>query len=258
MGKYIRNFMKYNHLLWELVTRDLKIKYRRSFLGYLWSLLNPLLTMVVLNLVFSNLFKFDIPNYPIYMLTGQLMFNFFSEATNVAMSSVFSNASLIKKVYIPKYIFPLSKVLSSLVNLLFSLGAIIIMLFVTKVKITAAILLFPLPLIYIFLFSLGVGMLLSSISVFFRDILHLYGVLLTAWMYFTPIFYPVNIIPDKFKFIVDYNPLYYYIQYFRDIILYGKLPTIQLNLICLSTGCITLILGMIVFYKNQNKFILHL
>ncbi|MEW9699984.1 ABC transporter permease [Paenibacillus sp. SI8] len=258
MEQYIKNFMRYTHLLKELVARDLKVKYRRSILGYLWSLLNPFLMMIVLTLVFSNLFKFDIPNYPIYLLTGQLMFSFFSEATSAAMSSVFSNASLLKKVYIPKYIFPLSKVCSSLINLLFSLGAIVIMLFITEVKVTATVFLFPLPILYLFLFSLGLGMILSVLAVFFRDMLHIYGILLTAWMYFTPIFYPVSIIPDYLKGVIDYNPLYYYVEYFREIILYGTLPTIQLNLICCLIGVITLIAGMFIFYKNQNKFIYYM
>ena len=121
MEKYIHNLMKYRHLISELVMRDIKVKYKKSILGLLWTLLNPLLTMIVLTIVFSNLFRFDIENYPVYLITGQVMFNFFSEATNLAMMSINDNAQLIKKVYIPKYIFPISKCLSSFVNLIFSL-----------------------------------------------------------------------------------------------------------------------------------------
>ncbi|NRF95750.1 ABC transporter permease [Paenibacillus frigoriresistens] len=258
MEQYIKNFMRYTHLLKELVARDLKIKYRRSILGYFWSLLNPFLMMLVLTLIFSNLFKFDIPNYPMYLLSGQLLFTFFSEATSLAMTSIYSNASLLQKVYIPKYIFPLSKVCSSLINLLFSMGAIIIMLCITEVKVTVTILMFPLPILYLFLFSLGMGMILSVIAVFFRDMLHIYSILLTAWMYFTPLFYPLNIVPDYLKGVINYNPMYYYVEYFREIILYGTLPSAQLNLICCLTGVITLITGMFIFYKNQNKFILYI
>lgn len=224
----------------------------------LWSLLNPLLMMMVITIVFSTLFRFDIKNFPIYLLTAQVLFNFYSEATNMAMTSIIGNGSLIRKVYIPKYIFPLSKVLSSFVNLIFSLFAIIIMIIITKVKITWVILLFPLPLIYVLLFSIGMGLILSALSVFFRDMLHLYGVILTAWSYLTPIFYPANIIPDRFKFFLEFNPMYYIIECFREIVLYGKVPSLKLNLICLLFCTISLLIGMFVFYKKQDKFILYI
>jgi ABC-type polysaccharide/polyol phosphate export permease len=255
---YIKNFVKYKDLLFELVLRDLKVKYRRSFLGFLWSLLNPLLMMAVLTVVFSNIFRFDIPNFPIYLLTGSIIFSFFSEATTVAMGSVIGSGSLIKKVYIPKYIFPTARVISAFVNLSFSLVAILIMIIITHVKVTFVTLMFPIPLIYVFVFSLGVGLILSSVSVFFRDMTHLYGILLTALSYFTPIFYPISIIPKEFRGIVYCNPLYYYVECFRQVVLYGKVPSVQLQMTCISIGIVTLILGMFVFYKNQDKFILYI
>lgn len=254
----IQNFLKYRNLLRELVIRDIKKKYRRSFLGILWSLLNPLLMMVVITIVFSSVFRFDIENFPIYLLTGQIMFSFFSEATSMAMTSIIANASLIKKVYIPKYIFPLSRVLSSFVNLLFSLIAIVIVMMVTKVKITWSMLLFPLPLLYILIFSIGVGMILSAMSVFFRDMVHIYGVILAAWNYLTPIFYPVKIIPNKYRIFIEYNPLYYMVECFRSIILYGNLPDLKFNLICIMSCVFSLIIGIYVFYKNQDKYILYI
>ncbi len=170
MNSYINNFIKYKSLLNELVLRDIKVKYKRSVLGILWTLLNPLLTMIVLTIVFSNLFRYDIENFPVYLITGQVMFNFFSEATSMAMGSIIGNAALIKKVYIPKYIFPLSRVLSSYVNLLFALIVFI------NIKITVAILFVPLSFIYILIFSIGIGFLFSSIYVFFRYSQLLYGV----------------------------------------------------------------------------------
>lgn len=256
MKLYIKNFLKYKHLLKELVVKDIKLKYRRSFLGLLWSLLNPLLMMIVLSIVFSNLFRRNIPNFTVYLLTGRIIFDYYSRATSTAMKSIISNGQLIKKIYVPKYIFPLAKSLSEFVNLLFSLIAVIIMLAVTKVKITLAILLFPLPLIYILIFATGVGLILSAYSVFFRDIVHLYGVALTAWMYLTPLFYPVEIIPTKYKFIIHINPLYHIIECFRQIVLYGQFPSLQLHLISLLIGIITLAIGMFVFKRRQDKFIL--
>ncbi len=254
----INNFLRYKWLLYELVIRDLKIKYRRSILGYLWSLLNPLLMMIVLTVVFSTLFRFDIPNYPVYLISGQIIYNFFSESTSMSMTSIFGNSSLIKKVYIPKYIFPISIVLSSFVTLLFSLVAIAIVMIITKVAITPVLLLFPIPLIYIFFFSVGVGMTLSALSVYFRDIVHLYGVLLTAWMYLTPIFFPISVVPDYVKKIIYLNPLYYFIEIFREIILYGKFPSIELHLICIFCAIVSLLVGVVVFYKNQKNFILYI
>lgn len=258
LKNFIKNFLKYKGLLYELVIRDIKVKYKRSVLGLLWSLLNPLFMMIVLTIVFSNLFRFDIPNFPIYLLTGQIIFGFMSESTNMSMNSILSSGSLIKKVYIPKYIFPISKVLSSFVNLIFALLAVIIVMFVTKTKITLTVLLVPLSFLYILLFCIGIGLILATYVVFFRDIVYLYGIFLTAWTYFTPIFYPATIIPEKFRMIMYYNPMYYYIEHFRDIILYSKVPSIKLNLICIGMSSVSLIIGCFVFYKNQNKFILYI
>ncbi|MEK5240005.1 ABC transporter permease [Paenibacillus sp. FSL L8-0470] len=256
--KYFDNFWKYKGLLKEFVVRDLKIKYRRSVLGYLWSLLNPLLMMIVMTAVFSSIFRFDIPNFPIYLLSGQIIFNFFSEATTVAMSSIIGSGGLIKKVYVPKYIFPLSRVISSFVTLLFSLVAIIIVVIATNVKLTPLVLLFPLPLIYVFIFATGIGLIMSVLAVYFRDMLHLYSVLLSAWMYLTPIIYPINIVPDYVKGIIYANPMYYFVQSFRDIILYNQLPSMQTNLMCIAFALSAFLIGLIVFYKNQNKFVLHI
>lgn len=125
------NFSKYRPLIRELVTRDLKVKYRRSVLGYMWSILNPLLMMLLQTLVFSYMFRFDIPNFPLYLICGNTLFNFFNESTNMGMGSVLGNASLIKKVYVPKFIFPISRVVSSFVNLLFSLAAILLVMLIT-------------------------------------------------------------------------------------------------------------------------------
>jgi ABC-type polysaccharide/polyol phosphate export systems, permease component len=254
----IKNFWKYKGLLREFVIRDLKVKYRKSFLGYLWSLLNPLLMMLVLNAVFSSIFRFDIPNFPVYLLTGQIIFNFFTEATTMAMSSILHSGSLIKKVYVPKYIFPLSRVVSSLITLVFSLAAIIIVILVTGVEITPYLLLFPLPLIYVFIFAIGIGLIVSVLAVYFRDLLHLYGVLLSVWTYLTPIFYPVSAVPDYVRSWIYINPMYYFIESFRDVVLYKQIPSLQTNLICIGFASAALLIGLGVFYKYQNKLIMRI
>ena len=252
------NFIKYYDLLIALLLRDIKIKYKRSILGFAWSILNPLLMMIVMSIVFSTIFKTDIKNFPIYLITGQVIFSFFSEATNTAMTSIISNGGLIKKVYIPKYIFALSKVMFSFTNMLFSLVAVVIVAIATKLPITPAILLFPLPLIYVFIFSLGVGLLLASYAVFFRDLLHLYGILLLIWTYLTPIFYPITILPENVKKVMMFNPMFVYIDNFREIILYGKVPSLSSNLLCICYSLIALLVGTLAFRKTKDKFIFYI
>ena len=188
MFAYFRNIAKYKSLLHNLISRDIKVKYRRSFLGILWSVLNPLFTMAVMTVVFTKMLRFQIPYFPIYYLTGQLIFNFFSESTSSAMASIVSNSALIKKVYIPKYIFPLERILFGLVNLGFSFIAVCIMLIFVPVPLSWTMLLSVIPIVYTFVFALGMGMALAALAVFFRDLFHLYGVVITAWSFLTPIF----------------------------------------------------------------------
>ena len=192
MSTYIHNFLAYKELLKELVRRDVKTKYRRSFLGIMWSVLNPLGMMIIMSIVFSHVFRANIENFPVYLMCGQVIFNFFNEASTVAMSSILGNAALIKKVYVPKYLFPMSKVCSCFVNLLTSFIALLIVIVATGTPLTWTVILLVFPVLYVFLFSLGMGLLLSALVVTFRDLQHLYGVLITAWMYLTPIFYPIE------------------------------------------------------------------
>lgn len=255
---YLFAFNKYMSLLKNLIQRDLKVKYRRSALGIMWSVLNPLLMMLVISAVFANIFRFDIKQFPIYYITGAWIFNFVSEATNTSLTSVISAAPLIKKVYIPKYIFPLEKCLFSFVNMIFSLIAVAIVYLLFRVELHFTILLFPVVMIYTLLFSIGLGLILAAFNVFFRDIGHLYTVWVTAWMYFTPIIYPVSALPDAMVSFVKLNPLYYYVEYARDIMIYGNVPTLQQNIICIGFSLITLLIGLVVFKKKQDKFILYI
>ena len=258
MRVYFSSFYKYRFLIKTLVSRDLKVKYRRSVLGYLWSVLNPLLMMVVLTTVFQNIFRSNIEYFPVYYLTGALIFNFFSEATTGAMNSVMGSSSLIKKVYIPKYIFPLEKCLFSFANMVFSLAAVLIIIIGLQMPVSATALLFPIPMIYTLLYSIGMGLILASMNVFFRDLGHLYSVFVLAWQYLTPVIYPIEILPDNVQKLMWINPLYYYITYFRQIIMYGVIPDLRTNVICLAYGLITVTIGLIVFKKLQDKFILYI
>lgn len=254
----MKEIFEYRSLLLELVKRDIKKKYRRSVLGILWSMLNPFLTMLIMAMVFSSFFKFAIENFPVYLLTGQLIFNFYAEATNTAMGSILENASLIKKVYVPKHIFPIARVLSSCVNFILSLPGLMLVLIITKAPLKFSMLLGIVPIIYLLFFCFGVGLVLASIAVYFRDMFHLYGVLLTAVSYLTPLFYPKEIVPEEYRYLINYNPLVYFVDLFREIIYYGKIPTLESHLNCIFIVIISLFLGVVIFNMNRKKFILHI
>lgn len=253
-----KGFWKYFPLLKELVVRDIKVKYKRSVLGLLWTVLNPLMMMGVMAIVFSKVFNNSIDNFALYYLSGYIFYTFLNESTTQALLSVVWNAPLMKKVYIPKYLFPISKVSSSLVNLGFSFIAMVIVMLVTKAKIYWTILLAPIPALYLVIFCCGLGMIMATLYVFFRDTGHLYGIITLIWMYLTPLFYPTELlIENEMEILLDINPLYHYINYFRMLILDGKIPGMIENLECIIPSVIVFIIGLVVFYKNQDKFILY-
>lgn len=258
MSTYINNFKKFQPLLTELIARDIKIKYRKSVLGVLWTLLNPLFMMIILSIVFSNLFKFDIEYFPVYLLSGQLIFNFYSESTNASMSAIMDNGPLIKKIYVPKYLFVLSRVASSTINLLASFTALLCVMLAMRVDLHYMVLLSPIPLFFLIIFSLGVGLILSAITVKFRDVMHLYSVFVTALMYLTPVIYPMSILPEWLEPIVNLNPITNILQMFRNVMIYNTLPGISSILIAIIESAIMLSLGLYVFYKNQDEFILNI
>lgn len=251
-------FQRYKFLIKQLVLRDFKTKYKRSVLGILWSFLNPLLTMTVQYIVFSTIFRSDIPNFALYLLTGIVCFNFFSEASSMALMSIVGNAPLITKVYVPKYIYPLSRVLSSSINLLFSLIPLLAVMLITGAPLRPALLLLPFGLICLFLFSLGIGLLLSTAMVFFRDTQFLWGVVSMLWMYLSPIIYPESIIPVKFLTLYKCNPLYHIIRFIRIILMDGISPEPKAYGLCIIASAVPLIIGAVVFKKNQDKFVLNL
>ena len=255
----IRNFFRYKDLLRELVSRDIKLKYRRSFLGYLWSVLNPLMIMVIMTIVFSTMFRGNIENFPVYLFTGQLLFNFMNQSTQQAIYSITNNGALLKKIYLPKYIFVFSKITSGLIDLLFSFGALILVMLFTGTRFTYYCLLFPFVIIQIYIFCLGFGMFLAQANVFFRDIQYLYNAFITAWMYITPLFYPIEMLPGWLQFIVShFNPMFFYIDQFRAIIYRGTLPSLYTVVIGVVTAAVVFAIGSLCFKKNQDKFILYI
>lgn len=259
LKSWIRGFMQYRNLLKQLVIRDLKIKYRRSFLGYVWSVLNPLMIMVVMTVVFSTMFQRNIENFPVYLLSGQVMFNFMNNSTNQGMRSIISSAELLKKTYVPKYIFTLSKVTSCLVDFVLSLGALALVMMATGLRPTWYILLAPFVWLQLYVFCVGFSLFLAAATVFFRDIQYIYSVVTTAWMYLTPIFYPAEMLDTGLlRFVKFFNPMYCYISQFRGLVLYGWMPAWHLWVYGFGVAFLALLFGIFVFLRTQNKFILYI
>lgn len=255
----INIFFKYKDLIKQLVLRDLKLKYRRSFLGYAWSVLNPLFTMIVMAIVFSHMFQRNIENYPVYLFTGQVLFNYMNISTNQALHSIEGSADLLKKTYIPKYIFPFSRITSGLVDLIFSLAALILVMIATGQRFSVYNLLFPFVLLQLYIFCLGLGLFLAQANVFFRDVQYIYHTVITAWLYLTPLFYPIDALPSQVQWIVKHlNPMYFYIGQFRDLVYSNRMPGPIIMIAGCAAAVIMLTIGIVSFIKNQDKFILYI
>lgn len=259
LSQYLHEFWKYRDLLRLLVSKNIKLKYRRSFLGYIWSILNPLLIMIVMTVVFSTMFKRNIENYPVYLFCGQLLFNFMNGSTHQAIFSISGNAALLKKTYVPKYIFTVAKVTSGLVDLVFSLGALVIVLIATQTRVTWYALLFPCVLLQLYVFCVGLGLFLAQANVFFKDTQFIYNAVTTAWMYLTPIFYPIEALPEKVSWCIKHlNPMYFYVGQFRDLIYQGRMPGHLIILAGCGAALAMLVIGVFSFLRSKDKFILYI
>ena len=249
---------RYYFLLQQLVSRDFKSKYKRSILGVVWSFLNPLLTMAIQYVVFSTLFKSSIPYFPIYLLSGTICFSIFTESTSLGLTSISGNASLLTKVYIPKYIFPFSSVITSIINFAFTLIPLIAVVLIVGLPITTAWFFIPYTILCLISFCLGMALLLASVMVFFRDIQFIWGVLTTLMIYAIPVFYPETIIPDSFSFLYKMNPVYHVIRIMRTIFIDGAPPTPHALIVCTLACGLVFIIGTFTFKKTQDKFVLYL
>ena len=265
----IRTVNRYRFLIEQLVSRDFKIKYKRSVLGIFWSFLNPLLMMLVQYVVFSHLLNVrgDVNHYAIYLLSGIVIWNGFNDCSVQAMRSITGNASLITKVYVPKYIYPVTKVCSAFINTLLSMIPLLLVTVVyglfsdPHLFLTEAVLLLPFGLFFLLVFNIGMGFLLSSLMVFFHDVEFLWGVFSTIWMYATPIIYSLSMFQDRAAWLVtliQFNPLYHYISFFRTIILKETCPSFGEYGICMLCSALMFTLGFLVFRKTQDRFVLYL
>jgi ABC-2 type transport system permease protein len=246
--------IKYRDLIYQFTSRTLKARYKRSVLGVVWTMLNPLLMMVVLTLVFSSYFKSNIEHYPVYVLSGLMAWNFFSATTQAAMGEMVWSGALLNRIYVPKSVFAFSAIATGLINLGISLVPLLIIALILGVKIQLPILVLPLSVLLLAMFALGVGLILSAAAVFFADMLPVYEVVVTIWFYATPIIYPTSIIPERWLWLFKLNPLMHLIQIFRDPLFTGTVPGWHVWAIAAGYAVLTFILGGFIFTARANEY----
>lgn len=249
-----REIIGYHDLLGLMISDSLKTRYKRSLLGVFWTLLNPLLTMTVLSIVFSTVFRFALPNYPVYLLSGLVIWNLFAQSTNMAMIAILSGGGLLKKIYLPRTIFSVATVGAELINLFISLVPLIVIMIIFGHSFTPALCFLPLSIAIMALFSLGIALLISTLGLFFNDWIHIYQILTTAWFYLTPIFYPVSIIPPDLAVFVRYNPLYYLVNIFRMPIYQGQVPDLLTIGVAVGVALAAFLAGWWVFTRQADEF----
>lgn len=250
----IRELVHYKEMLKNLTLYDLRTRYKGSIIGFLWTFLNPLLLLGVYYLVFSTVMRIDIDYYFLYMFIGLLPWMMFQSSLQVGVSSIITNSNLIKKIYFPREVIPLSTLFSGVVNYLFGMIILIPFLFILDLNVLQVLIWLPVALVTQSLFTLGLLFLFSSLNVFFRDMEHIISVVMMAWFYFTPIIYPSSMIPPKYEYLFNLNPLKYYIDFFHNILYYNAAPNSRDLMICIITGLAVLVFGWLVFHKLEKKF----
>ncbi len=246
--------LRYRDLIQVLVARELKVRYRRSAIGFLWTMLQPLLTMLVLHVVFSTLFRFNVRNYPVYALSGILFWNFFSQSITASMNSIRGNASILKKLPVPLEVFPVATVLSGIINLLFALIPLLGLVVLTGHPVGPSLLFLPVSILIAAAFTLGAGLLLSPLAAFFSDVVELIGVCLTLFFYMTPIFYPMEIVSGhRFSWVIRFNPARSILEVFRDPIYLNKIPPITHLALALAVTLVVLVVGVASFRRMKSR-----
>jgi ABC-type polysaccharide/polyol phosphate export permease len=250
----LRGIFQYRELVWQLIRRDVITRYKRSILGVVWTMLNPLGTMLILTIVFSQIFH-SVDGYPVFVLSGLIAWNFFSQTTTAALNQNVWGGSLLHKIYLPRTAFTVSAIGTGLVNLFISLIPLGLIMIITHHSFHAAMLFLPVSILILAAFALGVGLLFSTLALYFPDVVEMFHIGLTAWMYLTPIIYPVDIIPEKFKiFVMQVNPMYYLVELFRLPVYEGVLPSLSILVISFGFAIGFLLLGWLVFTWKANEF----
>jgi ABC-type polysaccharide/polyol phosphate export permease len=250
----LKEAWRYRDLVFFLVRRDITARYKRSVLGIAWTMLNPLGMMIILSIVFSEVFRVTIEGYPGYVLSALIAWTFFSQTTSSAINALVWGGDLLQRIYIPRSTFALSAIGTGLVNLVFSMVPLIAVILAIGFPLHATLLLSPLAMIMLSMFSLGIGLLISTIGIYFADVVEMYQIILTAWFYVTPIIYPLDILPETVQAALQYNPTVHIINLFRDLVFYGTIPPAQNWLICLCISAGTLLVGWLVFTGKSDEF----
>ena len=254
---------KDRYILQQLVTKDFKLRYRRSILGVVWSVLNPLLMMIIMSFVFQYFLRSNLEHYSLYLIVGNITFALMNDATNGGLRSIIDASSLLKKVKVDRWVFPVQKVFSAAVNFAFSLIAVAIVMVFDGVMPTIHVLWFVVGLVLVMLFSIGIGLFIGALAVFFRDMIHLWSVVLTAWTYLTPIFWDLSLLtnsnaPRIVVWIVKANPMYNYLEIMRSAFVYQNNPSVTVLALAAIWAVIALVIGITVFKKTEHKFILYI
>jgi ABC-type polysaccharide/polyol phosphate export permease len=246
--------IRYRDLVVQLVSRSVKARYKRSILGAAWTMVNPLLTMTVLTLVFSQLFGANARDYALYVLSGLLVWNFFAQSTTAAMSDLLWGGGLITRVFLPKSVFALAALGTGLVNLLLALVAYAIITLVLGVPPMWSWLLLPVPVLAVGLFALGTALALSAAAVYFADVMPTYEVLLTAWLYLTPVIYPIGLLPGTVQTWLRWNPMFWQVQAFRAVLYEGRFPDGTTLAGAFGAGLVMLVVGWWIFTRNAREY----
>ncbi len=255
MNNLIIKLKKNEFIFGELVKRDFKKKYKRTVLGMGWSILSPLLTLLVMKLVFGFYFGRGIAHYTTYLFCGNLLYHYYRESTSGGMNSLISNSSIFTKINVPKYLFLLSKNVSSLINFLLTLCVFFVFAFFDNIDFGIHFLALLYPILCIVIFNIGIGLILSALFVFYRDIGYLYDVFSLLLMYCSAIFYNVDMLPEKYQIIFMFNPVYVYIKYFRTVVLEGKIPSFEYHMLCIFYALLAVGIGGWIYKKYNHKFL---
>ncbi len=246
--------IRYRDLIYQLIRRDIVARYKRSILGVIWTMLQPLGMMLVITIAFSQLFG-RVEGYPVYLLSGLIAWNFFSQTTTAAIHQIVWGGALMRRIYIPHTAFSISSVGTGMVNLILSLIPLLLIMLIAQRPITWAFLFVPIPLMLLTAFALGVGLMLSTMAIHFPDIKEMYLIIVQAWMYLTPVMYPADIIPITYRdWLLYLNPMYYLINIFRAPIYDGSLPSLNILIVGIAVSVLTLLVGWSYFSSQMDNF----
>lgn len=258
MFKKINELYRFREVLINFALQELKVKYKRSVLGFLWSLLNPILTMTVTSIVFAAIMRFELNNFVVFIYSGLLPWGFIAISMDGSTNSLINAEGFVKKVYLPKMIFPLAGVLSNFINMIFSMASLFIILLFIGAKISIALIFLPISFLLIFAAVTGISFILSITSVYFRDIRHIIGVITGVLFYLTPILYPLDRIPIQFSRYIQFNPFYYYVELFRNPIYEGLFPSTDVIIITTIFSLCILAIGLLIFIRKEKDLVFRL